>query len=218
MHRHLASGRHQLIRFYQPVDPAQLVKPFGREPKGECQLGRRSLREAAPVSVIVAAQQPALGLRGFEHGAAHRDAQVGTFYQVEAATHRKAVDRSYHGLFERSGAIDIVIPSARCHCLSGLLPLDRLLHIFARAESAPGTCEDGDLEVAAVAKLDPRRRQLRTKLRAQRIKSVGPVHAHHHYTVTPLDLDNTHSFSFFAIGWSTPTAPCALIAEISAEE
>jgi hypothetical protein len=32
-----------------------------------------------------------------------------------------------------------------------------------------------------------------------------------------LDFDNAHSFSFLAIGCcSTPTAPCALIAEISA--
>jgi hypothetical protein len=56
MRRHLASGRHQLICLYNSVDPAQLVKPFGSEPKGECQLRRGSVREAAPVSVIVATE------------------------------------------------------------------------------------------------------------------------------------------------------------------
>ena len=43
--------------------------------------------------MIVAAEQPALGLGHLEDGAVDRDAQVGSLGQHEAAAHREAVDR-----------------------------------------------------------------------------------------------------------------------------
>src|SRR5262249_8710766 len=115
-----------------------------------------------------------------------------------------------------SGTVNIVLPAPRRHGLAGLFLLDRFFHVLARTERAPGAGQDRHLEGATVAKLDPDRRELRAEVLAERVKTIRPVHAHHHNPVATLDLDKAHSFSFFAVGRSTQTAPSALIAAVSA--
>ena len=141
------------------------------------------------VAVIVAAEQPALGFRHLEDGAAHGDAQVGALDQHEAAAHGEAVDRGDDRLFQRAGherVLDAGPPSA------GRAVLQRFLHVLAGAEAAAGAGEDGDLELVAVAELGPGLGQQGAHLVAERVEALGPVHPHHEDLSVALGFDDGH--------------------------
>src|SRR3990172_3768898 len=151
------------------------------------------MRQAALVAVVVAAQQRALGFGGFEHGAAHRHAQVRVLHQHEAAAHGEAVDRDDDRLVH--GAPNIRIPGSRRRPadVACRAAFDRFTHVLADAETAPCTGIDRDFQLAAVAKLAPRLGQRFAQLRTQRIHAIRPVHANDHDAVAAFDFDNTHS-------------------------
>ena len=99
---HRERGRDQLVGLGEAVQEADLVEALGGETEAERHLHRDRVGQVRDVAVIVAADQPALGLGHLEHGPLRGDAQIGALDQHEPAAHRKAVDRGDDRLFERA--------------------------------------------------------------------------------------------------------------------
>ena len=148
--------------------------------------------QVGDVAVIVAAQQPALGLGDLEHRLAHRHPEVGALDQHEAAAHGKAVDRGDDRLLERArheGVLEVGPLAA------GGAALERFLHVLAGAEAAAGAGEDGDLEFLAVAELGPGLGKLAAHFMTEGIQPLGSVHADHEHLSVTFGLDDGHVFS-----------------------
>ena len=94
---------HQPFGIGQPVDETDLVKPLRCEAEPERHFHGDGVGEVGDMAVVVAAQQPALGFRYFEHSLLGDDAEIARLHQFESAAHGEAVDRRNDRLFQRAG-------------------------------------------------------------------------------------------------------------------
>jgi hypothetical protein len=186
-HRHRRRDQFRLRR--DTVEEAELMKPLGGKAKAERHFHRDRIWHVGEVAVIVAAKQPALCLRHFEHGLRHRDPQIGALNQHEAAAHGETVDRSDHRLFQRAVHEGIGNLQTRAARHAGR---QRLLHVLAGAEAAAGAGKDRDLELLVVPEFGPRLRERLAHLGVERIQPLGPVHAHDQNLSLPLGFDDSH--------------------------
>ena len=186
-HRH--GRRHQLGGVDQPVHEADLVEALRGEAEAQRHLHRHRVGQVGDMTVIVAAEQPALGLGDFEHCLAHGHAQIGAFDQHEAAAHGKAVDGGDHRLLELARHERVLDLGAAA---AGRAILQRLLHVLTGAEAAAGTGEDRDFEVPGRAELVPRRRQLGPHFVIERVQPVWAVHPHDEDLPVLLGFDDSH--------------------------
>ena len=60
----------EIVRFGQSINETNFVEPLGGEPEPERHFHRHGIRQIGEVAMIVAAEQPALGLTDFEEIAA----------------------------------------------------------------------------------------------------------------------------------------------------
>ena len=140
--------------------------------------------------MVVAAEQPPLGLGDLENRPAHGDAQIGALDQLKPTTHGVAVDGGNHGLQQRPVSEGVG---------NGLLSpawrtaLDRLLHVLTGAEGAASPGEHGHLELVAVPKLTPGLRQAGAQFLAERVETLRPVHTDHHHLAAALGFDDSHT-------------------------
>src|SRR6516165_2700831 len=100
MLRHLHGGRDQLRLRREPIEKAHLIEPLGSEAEAQGHLHGNRIGHVGEMTMMVAAEQPALSLRYLEYRSWHGDAKVGSFHQHETATHRKPVDGGDHRLLE----------------------------------------------------------------------------------------------------------------------
>ena len=187
---HAYRRRHQLGGVDQPVHEADLVEALRGEAEAQRHFHGHGIGQVGDVAVIVAAQQPALGLGDLEDGLAHGHAQVGAFHQHEATAHGEAVDGGDDRLLERARherVLDLGAPSA------GRAVLQRLLHILAGAEAAAGAGEDRDFELLAVAELVPDLGQLGAHLVIEGVQPIRPVHADDEDLSVGFGFDDGHA-------------------------
>ena len=70
--------------------------------------------------------------------------------------------------------------------------LDRFLHVLSSAKGTASPSEHGHFELVAVPKLTPGLGQAGTKLLAERVETLWPIHADHHHLSVTLGLDESH--------------------------
>jgi len=75
---------------------------------------------------------------------------------------------------------------------AGRAPLQRFLHILARAKGPAGAGENRDFQVRIILELGEGRRHLAPKLKPQRIHPFGPVQADRHDLSTALRFHHRH--------------------------
>ena len=187
--RHRPRLRQQRLRLVdEAVDEAQFVQPLRGEAEGERHLRRERVRQVGEEAVLIAPQQPALRLGHLEDRPAHGHPQIGVLHQPEAAAHRVAVDRRDDRLVDHP-AHEGVVDAGR---EAGSAPVERLLHVLARAEGPPRAREDRDLQRGAVAELPPGLGQRRPQLGPQRVQPLGPVHANQHHAAVAFHFNDRH--------------------------
>ena len=153
---HLQRHLQQRVGLDQAIQKSHLVEPLGREAEAQRHLGGDRMREPGQEPVVVAAEQPALGLGDLEDRAVRGDAQIRTLHELKAAAHREPIDGADHGLGQRAVHERVVDGLAsQAHRAA----LDGLFHVLARAERASRTREDRDLQLVRIAELAPRRGQ-----------------------------------------------------------